>query len=520
MSNRDGYRFKADPIRHYAAEKGDNIAVIFEGRKTTYAELDRRANQVANGLVAAGVQPGKRIALLAKNIDLFYELLYGASKVGAVLTPVNFRLAPPEVAYVLNDAQAPLLLVGEDYYDLIDGIRVELPLVRQIFTLHSGHGDWTDYATWREAQAFGDPRAEVSEHDTVIQVYSSGTTGHPKGVEVSHDNFIQYLPNAMDEWGAWDDSDVCLVTNPLFHAAGSVWSYTALYVGGTNVLMPEVDPAAILKTIEKYRVTQALLVPAVILFCLQTPGAADTDVSSVKMIMYGASPIPLPVLEEAVAMFNCGFGQLYGLTETVGGVTYLPPQDHDGSRKMKSVGRVMLGAEIRVVDADGKDCEPEAVGEIIIKGKTITKGYWNLAGETARAIRDGWLYSGDAGYFDAEGYLYIYDRVKDMIISGAENVYPAEVESALQGHPKIADVGVIGVPDEKWGETVKAVVVVMPGETLTAADVMAFARTRVAGYKIPRSVDFVEELPRNPSGKILKRELRAPYWEGYDRQVN
>ena len=284
--------------------------------------------------------------------------------------------------------------------------------------------------------------------------------------------------------------------------------------------MPEVDPAAILKTIEKYRVTQALLVPAVILFCLQTPGAADTDVSSVKMIMYGASPIPLPVLEEAVAMFNCGFGQLYGLTETVGGVTYLPPQDHDGSRKMKSVGRVMLGAEIRVVDADGKDCEPEAVGEIIIKGKTITKGYWNLAGETARAIRDGWLYSGDAGYFDAEGYLYIYDRVKDMIISGAENVYPAEVESALQGHPKIADVGVIGVPDEKWGETVKAVVVVMPGETLTAADVMAFARTRVAGYKIPRSVDFVEELPRNPSGKILKRELRAPYWEGYDRQVN
>ena len=226
------------------------------------------------------------------------------------------------------------------------------------------------------------------------------------------------------------------------------------------------------------------------------------------------------VLERALEIFDCGFGQLYGLTETTGAVTYLPPGDHDGSDKMKSVGKVMAGAEIRVVDEHGGDCAVDGVGEIIVRGKTITKGYWNLGDETAKAIRDGWLYTGDAGYFDEDGYLYIYDRVKDMIVSGAENVYPAEVESALAGHDKIADVGVIGVPDEKWGETVKAVVVVRPDETLTAEEVMAFARTRIAGYKIPRSVDFVDELPRNPSGKILKRELRRPYWKGYDRQVN
>ena len=515
MANRDGYRFKADPIRHHALVRGDAVAVTFQGRETTYRQLDQRCNQVANGLVAAGIRPGQRIAVLAKNTDLFYELLYGATKVGAVLAPINFRLAPPEVSYVINDTQAVLLFVGLGYDDLIAGIGDQLGGLEQIISLHDG-----SYEAWRDGQSEADPRAEVCEHDTIIQVYSSGTTGHPKGVEISHDNFIQYLPNAMDEWGAWDDSDVCLVTNPLFHAAGCVWSYTAFYVGGTNVLMPEVDPAAILKTIESHGVTQALLVPAVILFMLQTPGVENTDVSSVKMIMYGASPIPLPVLERALEIFDCGFGQLYGLTETTGAVTYLPPGDHDGSDKMKSVGKVMAGAEIRVVDEHGGDCAVDGVGEIIVRGKTITKGYWNLGDETAKAIRDGWLYTGDAGYFDEDGYLYIYDRVKDMIVSGAENVYPAEVESALAGHDKIADVGVIGVPDEKWGETVKAIVVVNPGETLTAEEVMAFARTRIASYKIPRSVDFVNELPRNPSGKILKRELRRPYWEGYDRQVN
>jgi acyl-CoA synthetase (AMP-forming)/AMP-acid ligase II len=219
-------------------------------------------------------------------------------------------------------------------------------------------------------------------------------------------------------------------------------------------------------------------------------------------------------------IFDCGFAQLYGLTETTGAVTFLPPEDHDGSEKMKSCGKPMRGLQIRVVDEDDNDCAPGDVGEVIIAGPLIMKGYWNQPEETAKAVRNGWFYSGDAGYFDAEGYLYIHDRVKDMIVSGGENIYPAEVESALAGMAGIADLAVIGVPDEKWGESVKAIVVTKPGEALTADEIIAYARTQIAGYKIPRSVDFIAELPRNPSGKILKRELRKPYWDGHERQVN
>ena len=520
MSNSDGYLFMADPIRRHALERGDRPALVFEGQETTYRQLDARSNQVANGLIAAGVKPGQRIAILAKNIDLFFEIYYGATKAGAVLVPINFRLAPPEVAYVLNDAVAKMLFVTEEFHDLVAGIEAEVAGLEQVLTLQGGRDGWTGYAAWRDGQPTDDPRMEGAPSDTCLQAYSSGTTGHPKGVEITHDNFVQFLPNPLAEWGTWEADDVSLVAMPLFHVAGCVWAFVGLYIGANNILLPEVDPPAILKAIETYKVTQVIFVPAVILFLLQTPGAAETDVSSVKMVLYGASPIPLPVLQQAMEIFDCGFAQLYGLTETTGAVTYLPPEDHDGSEKMKSCGKPMRGVKIRVVDENGQDCAPGVVGEVIVAGVQVMKGYWNQPEETAKAVRDGWFYSGDAGYFDTEGYLYIHDRVKDMIVSGGENIYPAEVESALAGHEKIADVAVIGVPDEKWGETVKAVIVTAPGAELSADEVIAYARQQIAGYKIPRSVDFTDELPRNPSGKILKRELRQPYWDGHDRQVN
>ncbi len=335
-----------------------------------------------------------------------------------------------------------------------------------------------------------------------------------------HRNFVLFAPQALEDWGGWVAEDVNLVAMPLYHVGGCIWAFLGLYVGTTNILQPEVDPPVILEVIERYRITQVFFVPAVILFLLQTPGAATTDVSSVRHVMYGASPIPYPVLQRAVKMFNCGFAQLYGLTETTGAVTYLAPEAHDGSEKMKSCGKVMSSAKVQVVDGNGQQCPPGVVGEIIISGNQVMKGYWNLPEETEKSIRDGWFHSGDAGFFDADGYLYIHDRVKDMIVSGAENIYPAEVESALAGHESIADVAVIGVPDEKWGETVKAVVVLVPGAALSEGEVIAYARTQIGGFKIPRSVDFMDELPRNPSGKILKRELRKPYWQGHDRQVN
>ena len=520
MYNSENYTFMADPIRHHASVRGDKAALIFEGRETTYGQLDQRSRQIANGLIKAGVKPGERIAILAKNIDLFFEIYYGATKAGAVLVPINYRLAAPEVAFVLNDAGARMLFVADEYYDLVAGVEDDLNSVAQIIALHGGHDSWRSHADWRDDHDSTDPKREGSAVETALQPYSSGTTGSPKGVEMTHDNFISFVPHALADWGGWEVDDVSLVAMPLYHVGGCVWGFVGLYVGATNILLPEVDPPVVLKAIETYRITQVFFVPAVIQFLLQTPGAAETDVSSVRSVLYGASPITQNVLKRALEMFDCGFAQLYGLTETSGAVTYLAFEDHDGSAKMKSCGKPMRASKVRVVDENDLDCPPGQVGEIIMAGSQIMKGYWNLPEETAKAIRNGCFYSGDAGYFDEDGYLYIHDRVKDMIVSGGENIYPAEIESALSGLEGIADLAVIGVPDDKWGEAVKAVVVCAPDADLSEDQIIAYARTQIAGYKIPRSVDFIDELPRNPSGKILKRELRKPYWQGQERQVN
>jgi len=309
---------------------------------------------------------------------------------------------------------------------------------------------------------------------------------------------------------------------PLFHIAGSGWGLVGFYVGAKTIVMRDIVPPQILEAIPKYRITKALFVPAVLLFLLQTPGVQETDFSSLDLITYGASPIPLDLLRNALATFKCGFGQLYGLTETTGAITYLAPEDHDpnGTPRMRSCGKPLSTTEIKVVDPEGNALPAGEVGEIIVCSPQIMKGYWHLPEDTAQAIRGDWFYTGDAGYFDEDGYLYIHDRVKDMIVSGGENVYPAEVESALFGHPAVADVAVIGVPDDRWGEAVKAIVVPRPGTNPTANELISFAREQIAGYKVPKSVDFAEALPRNPSGKILKRELRDPYWEGRERRVN
>jgi len=512
----------ADLSRHHAGIRPGRVALIFEDETLTYGALDHRANQVANGLLAAGLKPAARVAQLSKNAPNYFELLYGATKSRTVLVPVNFRLAPPEIAFVINDAKAEILFVGRDFYAVIEGIRGELNTVRQIVALDGGHADWPDYAAWRDGQNAIDPKLPVQASDVAVQMYTSGTTGHPKGAQLTHHNFMALLPRALQEWGLWSDDDVVLVCMPLFHIAGGGWGLVGLFCGVPNLITRDIDPAAILAAIPKYRITKALFVPAVILFLLQTPGCAETDFSSLDLIAYGASPIPLDLLKRAIATFNCGFVQLYGLTETTGGITYLPPEDHGehAGQRMKSCGKPMPGVEIEIRDAEDKALPPGEVGEIVCRSPQIMAGYWNLPEATAKSIRKGWFYTGDAGYLDADGYLYIYDRVKDMIVSGGENIYPAEVESALFGHPAIADVAVIGVPDEKWGEAVKAVVVRKPGVEISAEGLIAFARTRIAGYKVPKSVDFVQALPRNPSGKLLKREIRKPYWVNRERQVN
>lgn len=505
-------RFIFDAVRNNAETRGDQAALIFGDRMTTFSELWHRAIQVANGLSEFELNPQSRIAILTGNNDVFFEIWLGAALANCVLTPINARLAPPEVAYIVNDSQAEVLIVDAPFEDLVDGISDDLENVRKTIMLNR-------YEDWRDPQNTESMQNTLDPADTMVQMYTSGTTGFPKGVELNHTSMLACVRSMMG-LHAWQQGEVALVTAPLFHTAGSAWANCALQSGGTVVLLREVTPENILDALEKHEVTQALLVPAVVQMALQSPKCESKDFSHLKRMLYGASPIAVPVLRQALDTFGCEMEQGYGLTETVGPVAMLRPDDHLNDDKLQSCGKAVPGTEIRVVDEDGNDCASGDVGEIIVAGVQVMNGYWNRPEDTAATIRDGWFHTGDAGFFDDDGYLYIHDRLKDMIVSGAENVYPAEVERALESCPGIAEVAVIGVPDPRWGEAVKAVVVPIAGEILSEEAIIDFARNHIARFKCPKSVDIVASIPRNPSGKILKKELRAPYWEGYERKIS
>jgi acyl-CoA synthetase (AMP-forming)/AMP-acid ligase II len=512
----------ADISRMHAVDRPNAVALDFGDRETGYAELDARASRVAQGLVALDQPPGARVGYLGKNTDRYIEVLLGTFKARCVIVGVNWRLAPPEIAYVLNDAACEVLFVGKDYYAAIEKVLADCLRLKTVIAMDGGHATWPSYVEWRDAQPARDPMLPVAPDDDVIQLYTSGTTGHPKGVVLTNANYLAIL-KASEAMGVGNYSadDVVLIAMPFFHVAGVNIGLFTLAQGARGIVLGDIDPQTILDLIERKRINHAFLVPAVILFLMQQPNVRQKDFSSLRTVSYGASPIAEELLLTAKSVMGCDFIQVYGLTETTGGGTWLAPEDHDPERgKLRSCGKPVFGHEIRVVDAEGRELARNQVGEILIRAPNVMKGYWNKPDATAGALAGGWFRTGDAGYFDGDGYLYIHDRVKDMIVSGGENIYPAEVENAIFGHPAVADVAVIGVPDDKWGEAVKAIVVKKPGVAATAADIIGYARDRVAGYKLPKSVDFVVALPRNPTGKVLRRELREPYWIGRDRRVN
>lgn len=512
----------ADIPRVQAERLGDAAALWFEGEVTTYADLDRYASQIANGLISAGVQPGDRIAYLAKNSDLYYEIVVGAAKSRSALAGLNYRLAAPELKFILTDAKAKILFVSEEFFDVISQIAGECPDLEHIITLDGSHDSWPSYSAWRDGQSTEDPGLTAEPNDDVIQLYTSGTTGLPKGVCLTNANYYSFFSQAgtMD-WAAYDEGDHVMNAMPLFHVAGVNVGLLALAQGSKVYILKEVDPMLILKLIEEDRIKHAFWVPAVIMLLTQMPNVEKVDFSSLHMVTYGASPIAESLLIHAQKLMGCNFCQVYGLTETTGGGTYLPPEAHDPAwGKLRSCGVPYPGTIVRCVDGDGEPVPTGEIGEIVIRSGFVMKGYWNRPEATEDAIRNGFFHTGDAGYFDEDGFLFIYDRIKDMIVSGGENVYPAEVENALFSHPEIADVAVIGVPDEKWGEAVKAVIVVEDGKNPTDEDIMSYVRERIAGYKCPKSIDRVEALPRNPSGKVLRKDLREKYWEGIDRRVS
>ena len=518
-----------DIARYHAAVRPDATAFEFEGRVTSFAAFDAATSRVAQALIAAGLTPGDRIAYVGKNSDHYFELLIGAAKAGVVLAPVGWRLAGREIAYIVADTGARLLFVGAEIADVIAGEAAKLPAVESLIAMEPSAPGWPLYERWRDAQPAADPDRPVSSRDVVIQLYTSGTTGHPKGAMLTHANIIEGRNQTSTDddprlaWSKWDASDVSLVAMPVSHIGGTGWGLVGLYNGAKGIVAREFDPFRVLDFIERDRISKMFMVPAALQIVVRQPRAREVDYSRLRHILYGASPIPLDLLRECMEVFGCGFVQQYGMTETTGTIVYLPPEDHDpaGNQRMRAAGLPMPGVELCILGPDGERLPPNAVGEVATRSSANMAGYWRLDEATKKTIDgDGWLRTGDAGYLDEDGYLFIHDRVKDMIISGGENIYPAEVESAVYGHPAVAEVAVIGVPDPQWGEAVKAVVVAKPGMAIDPADIIAFARTRIAAFKAPKSVDVIPALPRNASGKILRRELRAPYWEGRERQVN
>jgi long-chain acyl-CoA synthetase len=517
----------ADLVLKHSAERGDSPAIWFEGTTTTWAELDERSNQVANGLIALGVGPQDRVAFFDKNVPEFFELMFGAAKANAVIVGVNWRLAPREVAFIVNDAAAKVLLVGPDFVSVVEAVADQMPTLVQTLVVGEG-GSLTPYHQWRDSQSKTAVQLPSDPHDVTLQMYSSGTTGMPKGVMLTNDNLF----GAMEVFSAMmklSSQCVSMVAMPLFHIGGTGWAIGGMFVGAPMHLLREVNPMAVLDTMVTGEVTHCFIVPAVLQFMLMVPDVGSRDFSKLRCIAYGASPISVEVLKGSIATFKCDFMQVYGLTETTGVVTALWPEDHDvdgpNSHRLRAAGRAIPGVECKIVDNDtGETAATGEVGEIYIRSRQVMKGYWNLPEETAKSVLpDGFFRTGDAGYMDADGYVFIHDRVKDMIVSGGENIYPAEVENVLMAHPAIADVAVIGVPSDKWGETPKAMVVLAAGVEPSdgfADEVIAYSREHLARFKCPTSVDVITAIPRNPSGKVLKKDLRAPFWEGRTRLVN
>jgi acyl-CoA synthetase (AMP-forming)/AMP-acid ligase II len=516
-----------DIVRAHAAAQPDAAAFVMGAETLTYADLDRGSNRAANGLLALGIGKGDRIAFIGKNHFLYFELLVAASKIGAVMTPVNWRLAPPEVEYIVRNSCARLLAFGAGFSDAAAHAAKGSDDVKTLIGIDAPESPQRDYRAWRDAQSGDDPSIAVAPEDDALQLYTSGTTGRPKGAVMTYRSVLLSRAGRKEEelreWQRPVPGEVTLLAMPCFHISGTGTGLGTIVNGTCSIVLPEYDPSQALDLIENYNISKIFMVPAAIQIMLNHPRVGEVDFSRLKYITYGASPIPLELMKAAMERFGCGFVQMYGMTETSGTIVTLDPEDHDpnGSPRMRSVGKPLPGVEIKIIGADGNTLGPGTVGEIATRSTKNMRGYWNMPEATAATIdADGWLRTGDAGYLDEDGYLYIHDRVKDMIISGGENVYPAEVENAIYSHPDVADVAVIGVPDEKWGEAVKACVVLKAGADASEADIIRHARQFIAGYKCPKSVDFIDALPRNPSGKILRRELRDPYWKGRDRAVN
>jgi acyl-CoA synthetase (AMP-forming)/AMP-acid ligase II len=516
-----------DFLDYQARERAEAEFSVHGTRRITYAEALAETNRLANALVNAGLQMGDRVAFLSKNSIEFILLYLAASKAGLISVPLNYRLAPAEWAYILNDAGVKVLFAAGTFPQELEPIRAELQSVEHFVAIDAPNASgWDDFQRWLAGQPATPPACFFNPDHALFQLYTSGTTGRPKGAVLTHRAITTHLTQMGLAHGIHPGERLLLVA-PIFHVAGlNAAAFPCLAVGGCLYIQADFKPAEVVRALSEERIGLAILVPAMIQACLTTvPDVAVRPYPDLRLIHYGASPIAEQTLRRAMEVFGCEFSQGYGMTEMSAAITILSAADHrrallEKPQLLLSAGRPILGTEVRIVDPDDNPVPPGVIGEVIARGPQMMQEYWGQPEATATALGGGWMHTGDAGILDDEGYLYIQDRVKDMIVSGGENVYPRMVEEVLYQHPAVAEAAVIGVPDERWGEAVKAVVVLRQGMSATAEEIMEFCRGKIGGFERPRSVDFIEALPRTPSGKVLKRVLREPYWAGQQRRVS
>ncbi|HVY07689.1 MAG TPA: long-chain-fatty-acid--CoA ligase [Burkholderiales bacterium] len=502
----------------------ERIATICGERRQTYGQYADRVARLAAALKKLGMKPGDRVGMLALNSDRYLEFFYGAWWGGGVVNPVNIRWSPAEIAYSLDDCETRILLVDEQFKSVAADLKSRS---KQLETLvYTGDGQTpAGMLNYEELLAEASPARDAgrSGDDLAAVMYTGGTTGFPKGVMLSHRNLASNALCYLAE-GVTHAEGRALLIAPMFHIAIGALMHAHAMAGGTQVIVPAFTPPAAMQSIQKYRATHTLMVPTMIQLMTDHPDAGQYDLGSLEVMAYGGSVISEAVLRRAMTRFpNADFVQAYGMTEIAPCATYLKPDEHRDAERpglLRSAGRASFINEVRVVDAAGAEVPRGKVGEVAVRGPNVMLGYWNKPEQTAAALREGWMHTGDGGYMDEQGYLYIVDRMKDMIVSGGENVYSAEVENALARHAAIAACAVIGIPSEQWGEAVHAVVVLKQGANATAEDLSVHCRELIAGYKCPRSVEFRENLPMTGAGKIQKTELRKPYWEGRTRAVN